>query len=492
MKILIGNFGHEANTFASKDASFEEFTRMGYYKGEELIPHYRGKPSYIGGMIKSAEEEGVEVIPTVDVLNAAPTLSMSCVNKVMDDIISVIKKNKDDIDGICFGLHGAGVARGIDDLESYVLKKIKEIVGNDIPIVSTLDLHANISNEMVELSDGLFGVKEYPHIDTYEAGYLAFKTLVKILKGDLKTKMAVKHIPILLPLSAGFTQREPLLSINKHIKEYVKENDLIDASLFHGFPYADVEFASTSIVVVGDENSNVEKAAGELAEYVWKERYGFIPEINSPAEAMNKAENFEGEGYIVINESSDNPGGGTPGDGTFLLREMLKRNREGTVFGFIYDIESLEEIHKHKIGEKIDLKLGGKTEKIHGEPIEIKDAIICNLSDGLAICTTPMLKGLPMNFKKAARIKVGNVDIILTGDRGQTLDDRPFLITGADLNDYRYVGLKSANHFRGYFQDKAAMIIPTDPPGIMSADLSVFEYKKVTMPKFPLNKDIEF
>lgn len=172
-------------------------------------------------------------------------------DRIMGDILPMLEAHKNEIDGICFGLPGAGYARGIEDLESYVLRKFREIVGNDMPIMSPLDLHANVSQEMVELSDGLFGVKEYPHVDMGEAGYLTMKTLAKVLRGEPKPDMAVKHLPLMIALSAGFTSKEPFTSINQYFKDYVKSHDLIDATLFHGFPYADATFASASVVGEG-------------------------------------------------------------------------------------------------------------------------------------------------------------------------------------------------------------------------------------------------
>jgi len=486
MKVLIGHFTHEANTFCSKDASFEVFAENGYFKGNQLFERYIGTPHYIGGFIKAAEEEGIELIPTIDVGNAAATLERECVERIMGDILPVLESCKNDIDGICFGLHGAGYARGIEDLESYILHKFRDIVGDDMPIMSSLDLHGNISDEMLELSDGLFGVKQYPHVDSYETGYLTMKTLAKVLRGEPKPEMAVKHLPLMIPLIAGFTRNEPFISINEYFKEYILSHGLIDATLFHGFPYTDVSYASASVLVVG---KGAKAAAEELARYVWTRREGFIPEVLSPAEALNRAEAYTGEGYVVINEASDNPGCGTPGDGTHLLREMLKRNLPGSIMGFIYDPEAAEEIHKHRVGERIDLVLGGKTEKIHGEPLHLKNALICNLSDGECIAVGPMRNGVHEPYNKTARIRVGNIDIIIAGVRMQTLDNRPFLITGADIEQYRYVGLKSTNHFRGFFQSRAGLIVPTDPPGVISGDLSVFDYKHTKMPKYPLDRN---
>lgn len=490
MKVLMGHFGHEANTFSSNKTSYEDYIAKGAFFGDEVLKIHSGKPTYSGGVIKAASEEGIELIPTVDHTTAAPTLSAECVDRMLEHILPVCKVHKDEIDGICFSLHGAGVSEQTDDLEGYVLEKLRAIVGPDMPITVSLDLHGNISQKMVDLSNGLFGIKKYPHVDKFDAGYLAMKTLTRILKGECKPETALVRLPILLPCGAGFTYGEPFVSMEKYFKDFCQENGLIDATFFHGFPYADVPSSSSSVVVVAENGAY--EAARHLAKYVWDKRDFFSPEILSPAQALDRSESVTEPGYIVINEVSDNPGGGAPGDGTHLLREMLRRNLPSSIFGYIFDPAAAAEIHKHKVGDHIDLKLGGKTEKMHGEPLELKDVLICNLSNGDFIHTTPNRKGIPTSMKKSARIRVDNVDIVVGSVLNQTFDDRPFLITGADIEQYRYVGLKSSNHFRSFFQSRAAAIITADPPGLQTSDLSIFEYKKITRPIFPLDKDVRF
>ncbi|WP_100066127.1 M81 family metallopeptidase [Miniphocaeibacter massiliensis] len=489
MNILVGQFGHEANNFCTKDVTYEEFISLNYFTGEDSLWRYKNVEHLFGGIIKAAEEHGdINLIPTMDLMNPIGRMEKEALDKIVDNIISMIEPHKNDLDGVLFCLHGAGRAVGVEDIESYTLEKIKAILPDNIPIMSALDLHANVSKEMVELSDGLFGGYEYPHIDFFNTGYLAMKTLISSIENRVIPKMSLKAIPLLLPLSGGFTLREPITTLNNYIKNYIKENNLIDATFFHGFPYADTSYASSTILVMTNNDQELaDKSAQELAEHVWEYREYFIPEIISAKKAMDQAEEYSGDGYVLISEVSDNPGGGAPGDGTHLLKEMLDRNLPKTIFGFIYDKDVAEFLHNHRVGDKVTFSLGGKCEKIHGNPIEIVNAKIKNLSNGEYIATAPMIKGAKLSFGKSARVKVKNVEIIITSQRTQTLDDRPFLVTGADVAQYKYVGIKSSNHYRSFFQDKAGLIIPCDTPGVMTGDLSVLDFKYVKMPKYPLD-----
>lgn len=490
MKVLIGHFGHEANTFAEKHATYEEYTGRGMTVGENSILANEGTSVYLGGIIKACREEGIEMVPTCAYTAAMPVLTEDCVDRMLEHILPVCEANKDSLDGICIALHGAGVSEVSDDLECYVLKKIRAIVGNDIPITVPMDLHGNVSEEMATLADGLFCIRNYPHTDKAEISYLAMKTLAKIMRKEIQVETKIVHLPLLIPISTGMTANAPFPEIEAYFKEYEKTHGLVHASLFHGFPYADVPSSTASVVVVAEKGA--QEAAEHLAQFVWERRHYFQIASLSPAEAMDLAEQETAEGYIIINEMSDNPGGGCPGDGTHLLREMLKRNLPGTIFGFMVDPEAVEEIFRHRPGDVIDLSLGGKHEKIFGEPLMLKGAEVIALSDGQFRYVSPNLLGLASKIGNCARIRVGNVDIVVATVRTQTFDDRPFFVTGADLQDYRYVGLKSTQHFRGYFASRAARIIPTDPPGLNTGDLKVFAYEKLPRPVYPLDENVTF
>lgn len=490
MNVIIGHFGHEANTFAEQHANYESYTTRGAFFGEESIRVNEGLPVYLGGVIRACREEGIHMIPTCAYTAAAPILDCDCVERMLQSILPVCEAHKDEVDGICLCLHGAGVCEQDDDLESYVLRKIRAIVGDEIPITSAMDLHGNVSAEMASLANGLFGIRKYPHVDKEEAAYLAMKTLARIIRGEIRPRTAVQHLPLLIPISAGLTDNPPWPEIEAYFKQYTEEKGLIHASFFHGFPYADVADGTASVVVVAEQGA--EEAARHLAEYVWQRRHHFLVHSVSPAEALDRAEQVTASGYIVLNEQSDNPGGGCPGDGTHLLREMLRRNHPGSIFGYIVDPIAAEQIFAHRPGDTLDLELGGRHEAIFGAPLQLREAQIIALSDGNFCHTSPNLKGLSTSLGCCARIRVGNVDIVVGSHRNQTFDDRPFAVTGADLNEYRYVGLKSTQHFRGFFGSRAAAIISTDPPGLNSGDLTVFPYRKIPRPVWPLDEAAAF
>ncbi|MBO5652838.1 MAG: M81 family metallopeptidase, partial [Clostridia bacterium] len=437
MKILIGHWGHEANTFAEEEATWENYTGRGPTFGEESISANENLPSFLGGIIRACRREGIEMIPTVAYTGACPILDRDCAERMLQTILPACREHKGEIDGVCLALHGAGVSHDSDDLETFVLEKVREILGPDIPITVPMDLHGNISERMTKISQGLFGIRKYPHTDKDAASDRALTCLARILRGEIKPRVGLCRLPLLIPIGSGLTAGEPFPEIETFMEKYVKENGLVDASFFHGFPYADVPSGGASVVVVAEKDA--EKHARTIAKFIWERRHYFKINSLSPAEALDLAQKVEKEGFVVLNEMSDNPGGGCPGDGTHLLREMLKRDLPDSIFGYMVDPIAVEKIFQCRPGDTLDLTLGGRHEAIFGEPLELSGAKVLALSDGVFYHTTPNLKGLKCFMGKSARIQVGNVQIVIGSNRNQTFDDRPFAVTGADIGNFRYV-----------------------------------------------------
>lgn len=496
MKILICQFGNETNSFALGKTTWETLVPHGWIPKEDVFSMFNGTATYVGGALRAIAEENVQAIP-IDLatkggnFGAGPTMTMECAKYAMDHITEQVKENLSQIDGVFFAVHGGGSTEEEKDLEAYSFRRMREVIG-DMPMMSSLDAHANMSHEMVALSDGLFGIKTVPHIDCEDAGYLAMKTLIQTIRGDKKPKMALCRLPLLIPATTGFTLSGAGKEILEYNRKYKQEHNLLDVTFFFGFSATDAPCSSASILVVADGYEPI-KEAEELAKFAWEKRNEFKGESLSCAQALDRADALVKDGYVVVNEASDNPGGGAPGDSTHLLREMLKRNKKGYVMGPITDPEVAEYIHQnHRVGDHISIAVGGKTDARCGEPMLLEDAVVVNLSDGKLISAAPINRGANMDYGKTVRLRKGNVEIIVVSDRFQVYDDRPFLMTGCDLSQAKVLGLKSMNHFKGYFQHTADAIVTADPPGVCPIDLKLYPYQNLLRPILPLDdeKDI--
>ena len=223
-------------------------------------------------------------------------------------------------------------------------------------------------------------------------------------------------------------------------------------------------------------------------EKVWERRDDFRVEPVSPAEAIRRALAIDGR-PVVINDGSDDPGGGAPGDGTYLLRAMLEADLSEACFGFIVDPETAAQAHEAGAGHTIAVRLGGKTDDLHGAPIETEAYVKC-LTDGRFIHSTPMGRGAPANYGPCARLTISGVDVIVSSFRTQTLDQEVFLLHGIDVTRSKIVALKSSDHFRAAFRPIAAAIIGCHTRGLVSADLTTFDYRRLERPIWPLDRDL--
>ncbi len=499
MKVLIGMLGQETNAFAAEHCDFQHFAPNGLVEAKDFIEVNKGGNDYPGGMIRAAAEEGVDLIPMVGNLTAGAILTAECLEQITDILLSFVEKHGKEIDGICLALHGAGRAETTQDLEAYTLTKIREVTGSDLPITVTLDLHANITPDMIRLSQGLFGIKEYPHVDKAAAGFLAMKALIRIIRSrqggpayDMET--AFTQLPLLIPPLIGSTFEWPMEEVKDYVLACKEKYGLLDASFFHGFPYTDVKDAVASVLAIGPRGKDqAKKAVRDIAGYVWARRRDFLSRALSPREAIDRALAVKTDGYVVINESSDNPGGGTPGDGTYLLQAMLERNAGPTIFCSIYDPEMVSLAVEAGVGGKVSGFLGGKTDKFHGRPIPIKDAFVCCLSEGVYICNSPVQAGMVISMGKTARLRLGQVEMVVTSIMArQTYCDGPFIAAGADLNHYRLIAIKSSNHFKAFFKKRAAAIITADPPGIQTSQFDTLPFEHLPCNVWPLSSQAAY
>lgn len=484
MKIAIAQIAHETNTFSNVPTTVELFKNWEWDHNEQIIERHLGVDDYVGGMIDKCNHLGIEIAPAFSAFTGPSGMITKETYETLEKELLTSIQNAGEVDGICLALHGAGVAEGSDDLEGSLLKALRKLIGYEIPIVVTLDLHANVTELMVQEANALLGVNFYPHTDSHDRGREAIELLEQIIQGEVEPVMHLEKLPLIIPTST--TYASPAKEINEQCWEWEKEQGVVDCTFFHGFPYTDIPDVGVSVITITNRNSSLaEKAGKQVAKTIWDKREEFRPDLPTPEEGIQQA--LAKPGFpIVINETSDNPGGGTPGDGTFLLKAMVEANAPKTCFGFIYDPEVAELAHQAGVGSYIDVELGGKTDSLHGQPLSLK-VYVKSLSDGQFYQTSPMWRGIKVNLGKSVRLQTGNVDIIVCSVRSQTFDEQVFLLHGIDVTNYKIVALKSSQHFRAYFQPVAKEIITVDSPGLSTCDFSIFDYKRINRPIFPLD-----
>ncbi len=483
-RIAIGEFAHETNTFCPEPTTTGPFREYQWFLGDEIVRAHGGNRTYVGGMLAKAAELDIEAIPTFTaVAYPSGTITRAAYDEITGTLLGAIARAMP-VDAVCLALHGAGVAEGIDDLEGAVLAAVRERVGPDVPIAASLDLHGNITPMMLDHANGLFGNWLYPHTDSFERGAEAMAFLVRVLRREIRPVMHLEQLPVMIPTCS--TDLEPGKRLNALCRAWEQRPGMIDCTIFHGFAYTDVPAVGMSVLTITDHDPTLAAEAGKaIAQAIWEAREEYRPEILTAAQAISRALAVP-EGPVVINDTSDNPGGGSPGDSTHLLRAMREANLENACYAYIFDPETARQAHTAGVGATVDMRLGGKTDDLHGAPIEANAYVKC-LTDGRFRLTTPMGRGMLTEIGPMARVQIGGIDVLIGSRRSQVLDDEIFLLHGIDVRRYRIVAVKSSAHFRAGYTHLATAIIAADAPGATTLDLSGFPYHRIRRTIWPLD-----
>lgn len=483
-KIAIAQFQHESNTFAKFTTKLDRFQQTNLTEGQEIIDFsHSGVLDYVSGAVLTGEKyDDVELIPLYSAYSMpSGTIDGETYDFIANNIISRLRQHADDLDGLCFVLHGAGVSERTLDLEGSMLKACREILGPNKPIVATLDLHANISEEMIQNADALVSCKCYPHSDTYETGCKAMDILHSILAGQYKPHMVVKKIPMLMQMGMASTTCEPMKSVVEMFAKVESRPSMIDCTFVHGFNSGDTPFTSAAVISIATDGETARAAAEEVGEKVWLRRSDFYKTVVAPSDGVKAAKKLAKP--VVINESSDNPGGGSPGDSTHLLRALVESDVTRCCFASIVDPETVAKAVAAGVGNTVDVAIGGKIDGLHGAPVEVKNAYVRSISDGKVFLRSRMMHDYPTFFGTTVRLVIdGRVDVIVCEVPNQIMDDSIYELMGIDVRKYDYIGLKSSVHFRDYFAgvtDIAKSIVTVDGPGICTGDLFSYDFKQL-------------
>ena len=394
-----------------------------------------------------------------------------------------------EIDGVVLDLHGAMVTEEIEDAEADLISGVREMVGSR-PIVVTFDLHANITPHTVKHPDVIIGFDTYPHVDTYERGVESAEVIHKTVRGEIAPTMAYRQLPLLTSPPAQCTMRPPASDLVKKLHQLESEDGVITATLSMGFPFADIHDAGVSVLVTTDGNRELaENTVEEFAHHIWSIRETFRMNLVSIEEAIEHANQSEGQ-PIVLAEGADNPGGGGPCDSTFILRAFVEAEVRDAVVAIIADPESVAQAIEAGVGNRVTLDVGGKTDDMHGEPVRL-EAYVKTISDGVYLRKGPMARGATDRMGRTAVIKTGGVEVILTEGRSQPLDAEVLRSVGIEPRDRKLIALKSAVHYRADYTSIAHEILEVDTPGVHSPNLANFTYENLRRPIYPLDQMTE-
>ncbi len=487
MRIAIGGVSHETNTFSNIRTTLDLFQQC---EGQAILDAFTGTKSSLGGFIDVAAREKFTIVPTF-FGRATPsgTVAADAIETMERRILDGIAAARGDgeLDGVLLALHGAMVTEVDDDGEGHLLHRVRALVGPDVPVVATLDWHCYISETMVNDADALVTYDTYPHVDTWERAVEAGEILMRIVRHGLKPTAARSHPPMLIFGPKTYSEQPPMQTMVRKAHAIERDSRVVTVTVAPGFPYSDIPGAGQYFYVVTDNDPALARQyADELAMFMWNMRREFAPDLATPEAAVRRAMAAP-KGPVVLSDQGDNPGGGTPCDGTLLLGPLLAAGAKNAAVAVIADPEAAAQAIAAGIGARITLTIGGKRDNLHGAPLTVT-GVVRNITDGIYRNKGPMGTGVQMDMGPTAVFDVDGVEILLTTKRTQPTDLEIFRSQGIEPTEKQIVMVKSNVHFRAAFMPIAAEIIDVDTPGLTTNHLDQIPYRRLQHPIFPFDE----
>lgn len=484
-RIAVGGFQHETNTFAPLVADYAAFAQADSWpalsSGEAMVVAVRDVHLPIAGAIAALEREGHEVAPLLW-CSATPSdcVTEEAFERISAQMLSLLEQQLP-LDGLYLDLHGAMVCAHLEDGEGELLRRIRALVGPDLPIAVSLDLHANITRAMFEQANVIDCYREYPHTDMGETGARTLRSLLCLLaeeKGQYAHKV-MRKLDFQIPVTCGCTLVDPAKAVYQKMQSLLKVTPEVSSMSFAcGFPLVDIFETGPAVLAYGESAQAVEQVADELEHFVLSRETAFSGDLLDPATAIEKAANVPGKGPVVLADTQDNPGGGGASDTMGVFRALVSAGVESAVVANITDAEVAAQAHKIGAGHRIHIQLGEGSQSTGESPFEGEFHIL-KTTDGFCEGTGPMYLGAKIALGPTALLQHQGVRVIVSSNCLQVADQAILQHVGIEPTEEKLIVLKSSVHFRNHFQDIARAVYVVVAPGPVTADLNALSYRKV-------------
>ncbi len=479
----------ESNTFLSGATTFEHFRQDLILRGEEVRQHFAAAHHEVRGFFDGLARAGFEVVP-IFAARALPfgTIEASAFEKLvkmmLDELESVGR-----LDGLLVAPHGATVAESRPDADGYWLSQVRQFVGPQMPIIGTLDPHGNLSPAMVAATDALTAYRTNPHIDQEQRGVEAAELMVRTLRGQVSPVQAASFPPMVINIERQCTSEPPLNKVVAQFETVRGHVGVLSASLMLGFPYADVAEMGASTLVVTDGNPSLAQSlANQLGLAMWSQREGLAGSFVSVEDAVTQAQTLPGP--ICMLDMGDNVGGGSPGNGTWLVHE-LHRQKVGPSFICLYDPTAVMQADAVGVGSRVRLTVGSKTDDLHGSAFQAA-FVVKFVGDG-RFTETEVRHGGITNFDQGHTAIVetddGLLTVMLTTRRTPPFSLRQLTAFGLQPQSFRVLVAKGVNAPLAAYQPVCPTILRVNTRGVTMADVMQLPYHHRRKPMFPFEAE---
>ena len=480
MRIAVGGIMHESNTFNHRPTPLEAFRVQ---RGDELVSWWRDTPHEAGGFIAGAESFGYELFPTL-MAQATPggTVTHEALEGLTRELLDRLARAPQ-LDGMLLALHGAMASEVHADADGEVIRRLREQVGADFPLVVTHDFHANVSQQVVELSTALIIYKSYPHLDHRERGLQAASVISRTIKGEITPVQALVKPPMLLNIVHQNTNVPPMDRVMAAARALEEQPAVVAASVAGGYQYADVpELGPAAVVVTDGAPALAQQGAGQLADRLWsiRERLQFkLPDVTRAVREASASDRAP----VILVDMGDNIGGGSSGDSTFILHELLRQGVTGWVV-VLADPEAVAACARAGVGAALRLAVGGKRDSLHGQPVTVSGRVKC-LHDGRYEENEVRHDGQRYHDQGlTALLELGDPPaerasyLLLTSRRQTPFSLQQLLSVGLQPARQRALVVKAAIAYRAAYENIAGAIIEIDSPGLTAVNPARFRYRR--------------
>ena len=484
MRVGIVGIQHESNTFQSAPTTWEHFEQGALLTGQAIWREYGAAHHEVGGFFQGLDEEGLQAVPIFFAWSMpGGVVTARTLDRLLQAMLVELKA-AGQLDGILVAPHGAAVSESRPDMDGAWLRELRSRVGPQTPVVGTLDLHANVSEEMIRATDALIGYRTNPHLDQRERGQQAARLMARMLRLEVRPTQAMAAPPLAINIERQSTSSSPCRECFEALDDMLSDRRVLANSLLLGFPYADVREMGTSVVVVTDDDPDLAQSlADEFGEYLALRRDDFLGELVEVDEAISQAMKLPGP--VCLLDMGDNVGGGSPGDGTVLLHALVK-HKVAKAFISIYDPAAVQAAAQAGVGSTVEMQIGGKVDALHGEPLKAK-VRVRGMYDGRFAEMQKRHGGrthYDMGSTVVAELETG-ATVMLTTKRIAPFSLQQLTSCNLDPNQFQIIVAKGVHAPVAAYAPVCRTMLRVNTPGVTAADMSRLTYRRRRTPLFP-------
>lgn len=492
MRVAIGEFKQETNTFVKEPTTIEHFREFHLWLGDDVIVNLRGTNTEIAGFLDIGEAAGHDLVPVMAAfaMSGGP-LSAGAYTAHRDQLLTRLAAARP-VDAVLLSLHGAMVTEDDDDPDGATLHAVRDLIGPDTPLVVTMDLHANLTRRCVEHADAIVGFRTSPHVDLRDTGRRATRLLDRWLRGEIRPVMAYAKIPMVAPASTHIhSQPGPFQRLMDAAAD-AEAGAALSASAFAVQPWLDItEMGFATVAITDGDPALAEQVACRLADQAWSERDAFTAiQLVPPAEAICRALAHPA-GPVVLSDLADGTGAGSPGDATAVIAALLEAEPPVPAFVCVRDPDVAILAARIGLGGEIDTMVGGKMDDVYNQPIRFSGTVEFARparfrfgGDGYT--------GVKMEMGPSAVLRRNNVHLLVVSKAVFTVDPNMYRAVGLEPAAAQIVVVKSHIQFRAGYRDLAKQIILLDSPGMSSDHLTTLGFRRISRPIFPFDARIDY